>query len=258
MERRKFFSADASAVVKFIGHGKYGEAAMDRSQRLATAGFSPATLGRSNGFTRTEWVAGTPLRDEELNEAIVERIAQYCVFRAAEFSAAPDSRDVVDLAAMTRVNLKEEFGVDAVPVDLTLLKSQNKIITDSRMMPQAWIGSVDGKILKTNASLHGDDHFFPGPCDIAWDLAGAIVEWQMGECVANQFLARFAHLSGDDASPRIAAFITAYAAFRMGYCKMAADAMQGTDEESRLRRDYLRYCGVLTRKAITPELARAA
>jgi hypothetical protein len=29
--------------------------------------------------------------------------------------------------------------------------------------------------------------------------------------------------------------------FRLGYCKMAADAMQGSDEETRLRRDYERY-----------------
>ena len=30
---------------------------------------------------------------------------------------------------------------------------------------------------------HGDDHFFPGPTDIAWDLAGTIVEWELAPAV---------------------------------------------------------------------------
>src|SRR5207248_11619676 len=64
----------------------------------------------------------------------------------------------------------------------------------------------------------------------------SIIEWQMGECVASHFLQRYACLSGDDPKPRMPASLTAYAAFRMGYCKMAAGAMRGTEEEPRLQR----------------------
>jgi hypothetical protein len=114
------------------------------------------------------------------------------------------------------------------------------------------------KILKTDGSLHGDDHFFPGPCDIAWDLAGAIVEWEMGDCVAKHFLAKYFEMTGDDARARIGAFVTAYAALRMGYCKMAAAAMPGSDEEFRLQQDHARYKDVLAARLDQPELARAA
>ena len=258
MERRKFFSADGSELLKFEGHGKYGEAAFGRASRLADAGFAPKVLGRTNGFTRYEWIQGTPLRADELDESLIDRIAQYCAFRAAEFTADSYSRDAVNLATTTRVNLSEEFDTNESSPDLSTLHAQRRVITDSRMAPHAWLRDDEGKILKTNGSVHGDDDFFPGPCDIAWDLAGAILEWEMGECVANQFLGRFAELSGDDPRPRIAAFIAAYAAFRMGYCKMAAEATRGTEEEPRLRRDYLRYRDRLINKQAMPELAKAA
>jgi hypothetical protein len=258
MERRKFLSIDASESRKFEGHGKYGEAAFDRARRLADAGFGPKVLGRADGYTRYQRIQGTPLIPEDLDEALLERIAQYCAFRAAEFNAEGSSRDAVDLEAMTRVNLAEEFGHDVSTVDLGLLHSENPVITDSRMSPYAWVRDSEGKVFKTNGSSHGDDHFFPGPCDIAWDLAGAIIEWQMGDCVANQFLHKYVQLSGDEAKTRIAAFLTAYAACRMGYCKMAAESMRGTEEEARLRRDYLSYREVLANQPATPELARAA
>ena len=48
------------------------------------------------------------------------------------------------------------------------------------MGPHAWLRDENGRLIKTNGSVHGDDHFFPGPCDIAWDLAGAFVSiWGM-------------------------------------------------------------------------------
>lgn len=258
MERRKFLSADGSDLLKFEGHGKYGEASFVRANRLSDAGFGPRVLDRTNGYTRYEWIQGTPLRVGDLDESLVDYLAQYCAFRAAGFGAESDTRDAVDLEAMTRVDLLEEFGREEPLPDLSALHTQRKIITDSRMMPHSWLRDPDGRIFKTNGSVHGDDHFFPGPCDIAWDLAGAIVEWGMGDCVANHFLAKYSQSSGDDARPRISAYIAGYAAFRMGYCKMAAEAMRGTDEQPRLWRDYQKYREVFARPRVAPELAKAA
>jgi hypothetical protein len=198
------------------------------------------------------------MRSARLDESILDHLAQYCAFRGNEFQVTDGSRESVSLEMMTRVNLREEFHGDEADVDLTVLSRGPKVITDSRMMPHAWIRNPEGGLLKTDGSLHGDDHFFPGPCDIAWDLAGAIVEWEMGECVAKHFLAKFAEITADDAGPRIAAFTIAYAAFRMGYCKMAAAAMRDSDEELRLKRDYARYRDLLEARLRQPELARAA
>jgi thiamine kinase-like enzyme len=99
----------------------------------------------------------------------------------------------------------------------------------------------DGTILKTDATSHGDDHFFPGPTDIAWDLAGAIVEWEMDSEAAEFLTSRYARLSNDDPRPRLPAFLLAYTVFRMGYCKMACEAEAGSAEEMRLRCAYQRY-----------------
>jgi len=76
--------------------------------------------------------------------------------------------------------------------------------------------SKEGKLLKTDSSSHGDDHFFPGPTDIAWDWLAPIIEWQMNEEQTMKFLDHYCHVSRDDASARIDGFIKAYAAFRSG------------------------------------------
>lgn len=241
MERKKFLASGGSVLWRFEGLGRYGEAAFNRALTLAEAGFGPPMPARESGFTRYQWVEGERMRADDLDEKMVERIAQYCAFRAAEFRCDESSRDEVDLKTMARVNLKEEFGSDDSSTNLALLAGAQKIISDSRMMPHAWVRTPDGRVLKTDGSLHGDDHFFPGPCDIAWDLAGAIVEWEMGDCVAKHFLSKYFDLTGDDARARIEAYVIAYTAFRMGHCKMAVNASMGSEEEKRLRRDFLKY-----------------
>jgi hypothetical protein len=132
---------------------------------------------------------------------------------------------------MAEHNLRE-LGFE-LPVDLRLARP---VIADGRMQPHEWLLTIEGKLLKTDSGSHGDDHFFPGPTDIAWDLAGAIVEWQMGEQQTTEFLDLYYRASGDNAKHRINGFIQAYAVFRLAYCLMAANAMNGSDEEKRLRR----------------------
>ena len=102
----------------------------------------------------------------------------------------------------------------------------------------SWPG---GRLLKLDGGAHGDDHFFPGPCDIAWDLAGTIVEWNLSGSEAEYFLEQYRLASGDDARRRLPSYLRAYVAFRMGWCKMAALASQGSFDEPLLWRDFERY-----------------
>jgi thiamine kinase-like enzyme len=89
-------------------------------------------------------------------------------------------------------------------------------------------------MIKTDSGSHGNDHFFPGPTDIAWDLAGAIIEWRMDAAQTAEFLELYHRGSGDDPGGRIEHFIRAYAVFRWAFCRMAAGAMAGTAEQLRL------------------------
>jgi hypothetical protein len=233
-ERLKYQSSDLTGnprFHKFLGFGHYGEAALAREQQVASAGFGPKPRREENGFASYPLIQGRPMRAADLNQAtylnadILARLADYCAFRAREFPA--ELNDLCALQLMADHNLRE-LAFD-VSVQLEL---KRPAIADGRMQPHEWLINPDGKILKTDSGCHGDDHFFPGPTDIAWDLAGAIVEWEMNPVQEKAFLELYRCASEDDASSRIQHFIAAYCAFRAAYCLMAANAL-GESEESR-------------------------
>jgi len=106
------------------------------------------------------------------------------------------------------------------------------------MQPHEWIRGKDGRIVKVDASTHGDDHFFPGPTDIAWDLAGTIVEWGLSGEAETYFIENYCRRTGDDPSARLPQFVRAYSIFRMAYCKMAMTATQDDADKLRLQSAY--------------------
>jgi hypothetical protein len=242
-ERLKYLSSaerDERRMFKFAGLGHYGEVVFERERRIAAAGFGPMPRGESDGFVSYPWIEGTTLSAGDLSSDILIRLAEYCAFRQHAF--AVDLSDLNALQQMVDHNL-HELGLDSA-VELCL---KHPVIVDGRMQPHEWLLSKEDKLLKTDSGSHGDDHFFPGPTDIAWDLAGAIVEWQMNEKQTTKFLNFYLCASGDDANVRIDGFIKAYAAFRSAYCLMAANAMSGSDEQARLQSVAADYRKVLTK-----------
>ena len=235
-ERQKFLSRDGRRIFKFDGLGHYGEAVRERARVLADLGFSPRVDAAGDGSSAYEFIPGTALRVSAANEDVLRRMAAYCAARAEAMRV--DSVDVSGLAQVIEVNGREAFGDEMIAPRLAV---ERPVIADGRMQPHEWVRGADGAIWKTDSAGHGDDHFFPGPTDIAWDLAGAMVEWEMDAAAAGFFLEEYRRLSGDDAERRIAAYSLAYSLFRLGYSQMAADAMRGSEEEARLRRDAERY-----------------
>ncbi|HEY4675602.1 MAG TPA: hypothetical protein VIJ01_00490 [Candidatus Angelobacter sp.] len=240
LERLKYLSsADQGerSFFKFAGLGHYGAAVLERERRVAAAGFGLMPHEESDGFISYPWIEGRPLL--ELSSQILTRLAEYCAFRVRAFAVELSNLDA--LQNMAEHNLRE-LGFD-LPVDLHL---ERPVIADGRMQPHEWILSNESKLLKTDSGSHGDDHFFPGPTDIAWDLAGAIVEWKMNEPQRTEFLNLYCRASGDDANTRIDDFIKAYVVFRLAYCRMAANALNGSDEQLRLQWAVDTYQAVLT------------
>jgi len=276
VERTKFLTRDRRTLLKFEGLGQYGEAVRERSAIVAAAGFGPRVHPAEHGFAAYEWLASWnmvdpgrpragslfargddsagpaeggrgPTSTSRLESKTLERLADYCAFRAAEFRA-PLSEAETSLPAlreMFALNTSELLGIHApeVPAEIAI-----PVITDARMQPHEWITTRSGHLLKCDAAAHGDDHFFPGPCDIAWDLAGAIVEWEMPPDAAEAFLRAYERRSGDYACARLPFWMAAYVAFRAGYCTMAAQAMAGTSDAARLARDAERYRHALQRQ----------
>ncbi len=241
MERVKHLSlaeAEGPRLFKFAGLGHYGDDVFEREQCAAAAGFAPAPRREENGFVSYPWLNARPMMAADLSDEVMIRMAKYCAFRTNAFSVS--NADIRSLQQMAEHNLAK-LGFD-LPVSLSL---ERPVIADGRMQPHEWIMTSAGEILKTDSGSHGDDHFYPGPTDIAWDLAGAIVEWRMNAGQAEQFLDLYCGLSGDDPSARINDFIRAYAVFRCAYSKMAANAMQGTAEEARLEQSAADCAGLL-------------
>jgi hypothetical protein len=240
-ERLKYLSSsdeNEPRFYKFAGFGHYGDRVFQRELQVAGAGFGPPPRRESDGFVSYPWIDGRPLCASDVSEAILARMAQYCAFRLRNFS--------VELAELNALQQMAEHNLHQLGLDLPVeLRLERPVIADGRMQPHEWLLMRERGLLKADSGSHGDDHFFPGPTDIAWDLAGAIVEWRMDEQQGTRFIDLYRHASGDDSTARIESFIHAYAAFRSAYCLMAANAMAGSDEQPRLQRAATEYRALL-------------
>ncbi len=235
MEPRKYLSRDGKRLWKFEGHGQFGEQVRARQEALSGSGFGALYCGPIQGFGCSVVQPGRAGRRNDLSPELLGRIAEYCAWRARAFGRS--AADPTDLEEATRVNYERAFGV-SLEISLPI---ERPVVADGRMQPHEWFCTQEGRWLKLDGVTHGDDHFFPGPCDIAWDLAGVAIEWQLDALSREYFLSNYTRLSGDNVIPRIDNYEAAYAIFRLGWCSMAAASMHGSPDEERLLRDELRY-----------------
>ena len=255
MERPKYTSEDGRLLLKFEGFGRFGAEVHERARKVAEAGFGPMPLEPKEGFGRYPIIAGQALTSAEVATDVLRSIGRYCAWRADAIVA--NDCDNSELERMLRFNTHEEFGVE-LPAEVTRLAVVRPVIADGRMLPHKWLRTTDGKVLKVDNAIHGDEHFFPGPTDIAWDLAGAIVEWGLDARAQRALVAEYRAAAGEDPRDRLPAYLMAYATFRMGFCKMASAAMWGSYEQERLVRAYEHYRGHVERLMFSRhELAKA-
>ena len=239
LEMAKFLSADRKLFYKFEGFGHFGGDIGKRASALAAAGLGPEYLGNASGFGIYRVSPGRRLAARDLSPLLLRHLATYCAFRMREFKADDSQPSAID--EMAGWNWSLEFGESGDALEFGPIEVEHRVYCDAHMMPHEWLELPDGRLLKLDGASHGDDHFFPGPCDIAWDLAGTIVEWELSGREAEQFLEEYRSLSGDDARRRLPPYLRAYVSFRLGWCKMAALASAGSFDEPLLWRDFERY-----------------
>jgi hypothetical protein len=249
-ERRKLLRANGDGgwlLYKFAGLGRYGRAALHRGQVLADAGFAPPTRGLTRGYSLTQFIEGHPLRAVDGRDpATLESLARYLVQVRRSFATGRVA-DFVALAEMARANTREILGghwADRLGVLESLASASGPgeaVALDARMLPHEWV-RTSGHTLKTDATDHHDDHFYPGPHDIAWDLAGACVEFSLDAAGRAFLLDRYAAAAKDQgAVARLPAYEVAYAAFRLGYAVLARQSLAGSREATRWARAERRY-----------------
>ncbi len=228
-ERQKYLSRNGAALFRFDGHGRYGKEVRKRSEILANNGWGPEISSAGDGFSASVWLSGR--RPKTASQDMLSQLARYCAFRSGHITSAAFPR--VELEQMAQINLARALGVSRQ----IELRVERPVIADARMMPHEWILLSDGRLQKLDAADHGDNHFFPGPTDIAWDLAGTIVEWNLNSEAAQVFISEYRRISNDAAEMRLADYLIAYACFRTAFAQSAANSTTESEEKSRLQRD---------------------
>ncbi len=249
-ERRKYFveSAHGPALSRFAGLGRYGRVKLDRAGQLADAGFAPSPQRLSHAFLTHDWVDGSPLDTTAFRSSdIIDRVADYLAFVRQTFTTT-EADDVQEIAEMLRVNVGEALGSDFAGAASALAESagaagEPRAAIDGRLLPHEWIAPAGGgPPVKTDALDHHADDFFPGCRDIAWDVAGAIVEGEMDAGASDRLVSRYARAAGDRTiEARLPFYSVAYLAYRLGYSTLCADSLGSGPDADRFRGQAARY-----------------
>lgn len=252
-ERLKFRLHTASGrwLARFAGLGGVGEAKFERARTLHRAGFAPEPLALRRGFLLERWEEASPIEDVA-RERLVEHLAGYLAFRAAAFPAEPHEgagRDA--LVEMAHVNLAEALGEAAagLAADLTRRAAEappgRPTHVDGRLHAWEWLRTPDDLLLKADAVDHSCAHDLIGCQEIAWDVAGAAVEFDLTPAEVERLCEAVETAVGERPSPAALAFFeVCYPAFQAGYWRMAEAAAAG-DERPRLAAQAQRYIGRL-------------
>lgn len=258
-ERRKFLlrTKTGAWLLKFAGLGREGARKLERARALHAAGFTPEVVGCRHGFSVERWIEDArPLDTRTVDRGALRTfVGRYLGFRARAFPAGPEQgAPLVRLLQMARVNTAEALGeawarrLDRFGPDLPDLERRvRRIEIDNRLHAWEWLQRPDGRLLKTDALDHHAAHDLVGCQDVAWDVAGAMVELDLSDAEAQTFRAVVAHETGRAVDPGLIAFyLPCYLAFQTGYYALAADALAGWPEEAaRLRAASGRYAARL-------------
>ena len=269
-ESRKYLvHADGqSRLYKFAGLGEVGPRKLERARKLRAFDLVPQPVGLVHGFLVEEWLEEAeplPSGAKPLTE-----VARYIGMRAKLLPARPDAGASLDtLFEMAVRNIGLAMGEAAVgPLDEwseripALERRVFRYETDSRLDRHEWLTMPDGRLLKSDAVDHCEAHDLIGCQDVAWDVAGASVEFDLDPSETAYVAAEVGRYAGHVVDPELLEFLTlAYLAFRIGQTVLgaelastcAADRRRLTARqvayEGRLRRLLLQQTACATRQA---------
>ncbi len=249
-ERRKYRldrEDGTCLLLKFAGLGERGRRVMVRAVAQAEAGLAPAVLGLRDGFLALAWAEGRPARPTEADLSAL--IGPYLAHLWA--GTSQEAVRAHDLLEMTRLNVTEGLGEAAagrlgwMEVLRETVGMRRAVAGDGRMLPHEFLLTPAGT-LKTDGLDHHDDHFWPGTQDIAWDLAGVVVEFGLDRDGRTWLLEEFEARTGDRGAREVLPFHElAYLAWRLGYTSLAAETLGCSQDGQRMARDRDRYASLI-------------
>ncbi|WP_129790736.1 hypothetical protein [Sphingosinicella sp. CPCC 101087] len=232
-ERRKFLASVGGStwLLKFAGLGVEGRRRLACARTLHAAGLVPEPRDLIHGFLIERWQSDrSPLA---VGAKPMAAIARYLGVRARLLPAAEGSgADLAQLFALASRNCRLALGAEAASAldrwkaRLSALEARvRRVATDNRLDRHEWLDLPGKPLLKADAVDHHAGHDLIGCQDIAWDVAGAAVEFDLDPPAAARLAAAVGRAAGRKVDPELCEFLTlAYLAFRMGQVKLAAES----------------------------------
>ncbi len=228
-ERRKYLveSSRGSFLLKFTGLGEFGREKMARAETLAAAGFTLEPVAWRHGFLVEPWRrdAAPMLWPNQDRGAFLVHLARYLGFRTRAFPARQNAgASLASLYEMAKANGTEVLGAAAShcldPWNERLRElatASRPVAIDGKLQAHEWLVDGRGRWIKTDALDHCCGHDLIGCQDIAWDVAGAAVTFELSVEEAERLRRDVETEARQPCHPGLVAFFrTAYAAFQVG------------------------------------------
>ena len=259
-ERRKYLvtSPRGSFLLKFTGLGAFGREKMARAEAMAMAGFTLEPLAWRHGFMVEPWRADlSPMawREQERGAFLVH-LARYLGFRVRAFPVRQHAGASLDaLWAMSKANVTESLGAAAAhaldPWNARLrglADAARPVAIDGKLDAHEWLVDGRGRWIKTDALDHCCGHDLIGCQDIAWDVAGAAVAFELSADETDRLRRNVESEARQSCDPGLVAFFRiAYAAFQVGVLGLAR-GREDREEAARLDRAVLSAVRALSRE----------
>ncbi|MBZ9735937.1 hypothetical protein LB534_15085 [Mesorhizobium sp. CA18] len=249
-ERRKFKARAGTErwLVKFAGLGGTGQHKLHTARWVHRAGFGTQPAGLCHGFLIECWTDADRLdRTELARDLLVEWLGRYLGWRAAELPTEEAGASLERLADMAVRNCREALGerpAETLKGWFARHSSHSvlrRIEIDGRLHPWEFLVRPDGTLLKTDAVDHCRSHDIVGCQDIAWDIAGATVEYELSDAELSRLVQGIeAQVSRAVDRSLVDYMEPCYLAFQLGLWRMAGQSTHG-DERVRATRAADRY-----------------
>ena len=207
---------------RFVGLGAIGERKLGMARALHSAGFMRAPIALVHGFLVER--GGDDAEPLAPDEKPVAELGRYIAARAQLFSAKElYGAGTALLSEMCRRNISLALGEGFASPDGEELELRvHRTWTDNRLDRRNWLRTSQGRLIKLQAVDQG--HNLVGCQDPAWDVAGAIAEFDLDGEQADA-LSRTIERCGRRVDRELLAFYrVAYAAFRLGEAMLAQSA----------------------------------
>ena len=195
--------------------GRAEQAAQQHEQRGT---FAPALIAVGDGFIGIAHVEGQPLTITDKNRDLLRMLARYIRQVAQPFD---DPAAFARLSDMLYRNVQIMFDDTAAHQVKTWVEALPPFrftqgYGDGNLAPEKWIVSYD-KFIKLDSTGRQYDHTLIQQQPVAWDIASAIVEWDLDSAETAHLLSTFYSAGGEPIpADHLRFYCMAYAAFRCG------------------------------------------